>query len=323
MNAMHDLTPTLFRHARRPEWGLAILESETTMHRRFQFQDGQLRTFRRGFYELLEPVDRPLDESLRITEKLEAARDMSIAREEILETSETPVVKLVDQVEHFKATFPEGFADPGYEKLARGEGAPRRLKRQRDPLIEAAREMLSADSLRMWLAHPDDLTPMREALMKVLKATDLVQRSELDIIDALSHKALAEIAEVLLAMWADDAEPSPDFDLAAQFDALVAALTIGDAEPRWCLPTTLLAALFPESFPPVRHAIYREQARWMAPGLRLDRTPTGGQFLRLRKMVKLVQQKLAQQALVARDLFDVWDFMWETLRPKARRAMLS
>jgi BMFP domain-containing protein YqiC len=183
--------------------------------------------------------------------------------------------------------------------------------------------MLSADSLRMWLAHPDDLTPMREALMKVLKATDLVQRSELDIIDALSHKALAEIAEVLRAMWADDAEPSPDFDLAAQFDALVAALTIGDAEPRWCLPTTLLAALFPESFPPVRHAIYREQARWMAPGLRLDRTPTGGQFLRLRKMVKLVQQKLAQQALVARELFDVWDFMWETLRPKARRAMLS
>jgi hypothetical protein len=91
---MHDLTPTLFRHARRPEWGLAILESETTTHRRFQFQDGQLRTFRRGFYELLEPVDRPLDESLRITEKLEAARDMSIAREEILETSETPVVKL-------------------------------------------------------------------------------------------------------------------------------------------------------------------------------------------------------------------------------------
>lgn len=323
MNAMHDLTPTLFRHSRRPEWGLAILESETPLHRRFQFQDGQLRTIRKGFYQLLEPVDRPLDESLRITERLEAARDMSLARQEVLETSETPVVKLVDQVEHFKSSFPGGFADPRYEEMARGEGASRRLKRQRDPLIEAAREALSAETLRGWLKNPNDLKPMREALTKVLKATDLVQRSELDVVDALSTKALAEIAEVLLAMWADAADPSPDFDLEAQFDALVAALTIGDAEPRWCLPTTLLAALFPESFPPVRHAIYREQARWMAPGLRLDRTPTGGQFLRIRKMVKLVQHKLAQQALVARDLFDVWDFMWETLRPKARREMLS
>jgi hypothetical protein len=323
MISTHELTPTLFRHARRPEWGLAILESETPQHRRFQFQDGQLRTFRKGFYELLEPQDRPLDESLRIAERLEAARDMSLAREEVLETSEVPVVKLVDQIDHFKSIYPAGFADPGYEEMARGEGASRRLKRHREQLIATARDALAADRLREWLAAPEDMTPMREALMKVMKATDLVQRSEIDVIDALSHSALADIARVLLALWEDDANPSPDFDLEAKFDALVEALTIGDAEPRWCLPTTLLASLFPDSFPPVRHAIYREQARWMAPRLKLARAPSGRQYLRLRGMATLVRQKLAQQALVARDLFDVWDFMWETLRPKARRELVG
>ncbi|HRE88188.1 MAG TPA: hypothetical protein PK095_03525 [Myxococcota bacterium] len=340
MNAQHDETPTLYRHPRRPDWGLAILDSEDQLHRRYQFQDGELRTIRKGFYQLLEPVDRPLDEQARISERLEAARDVSRARKEIVETSSSSLVSLPDQVGHFKATYPGGFADPRYTEQVRGEGAGRRLKRQRDPLIEQAREALAEDKLRGWLEDSEDMSPMREALLGVLKATDLVKRDELEIVASLTPSALSRVAEVLLAIWEDEnsqggeADPANDnsssdrahdtieLDHEQQFDALVAALTV-ETEPRWCLPTTILAALFPDSYPPVRHNIYREQARWMAPRFKLDRTPSGRQYQRLRAMTAQVRQKLAREALEARDLFDVWDFMWETLRPKAKEALAS
>lgn len=323
MNEQPRATPTLYRHTRRPEWGLAILDSEDQLHRRFQFQDGELRTIRKGFYQLLEPVDRPLDESTRISERLEAARDVSRARREITENSSSSLVSLADQVGHFKASYPGGFADPRYAELARGEGAARRLKRQRDPLIDMAREALAADKLRGWLEHSEDMQPLRGALLSLLKATDMVKREEIDVVDALSPAALNRVAEVLLAIWSDEASEATEIDHEAQFDALVGALTIGDTEPRWCLPTTILAALFPDSYPPVRHAIYREQARWMAPRLKLARTPSGRQYQRLRAMTTQVRKTLAQEELEARDLFDVWDFMWETLRPKAKKALAS
>ena len=47
---------TLYQHQARPQWGLAILAWEGRDKRRYQFQDGKLRTFKQGYYEKLTPV---------------------------------------------------------------------------------------------------------------------------------------------------------------------------------------------------------------------------------------------------------------------------
>ena len=48
----------LYEHSRRPQWGLCILSSEDKTSRKYQFQDGRSRTFKEGFYHLLEAVER-------------------------------------------------------------------------------------------------------------------------------------------------------------------------------------------------------------------------------------------------------------------------
>ena len=52
---------TLYVHSKRSQWGMSILVYEGEGQRRYQFQDGQLRTFKDGYYQLLEPVVNPPD----------------------------------------------------------------------------------------------------------------------------------------------------------------------------------------------------------------------------------------------------------------------
>ena len=67
-----DNAPTLYAHSKRPRWGFAILAWEGREQRRYQFQDGQLRTFKRGYYELLEEVEDPVERAVDIVRDLKA-----------------------------------------------------------------------------------------------------------------------------------------------------------------------------------------------------------------------------------------------------------
>ena len=43
----------LFKHSKRPEWGIAIVAYEQPDKKGFQFEDGKLRIIRDGYYDLL------------------------------------------------------------------------------------------------------------------------------------------------------------------------------------------------------------------------------------------------------------------------------
>ena len=48
---------TFYRHRMRPKWGLAILAWDTGDKRGFQFEDGQVRIIKDGFYDLMIEVE--------------------------------------------------------------------------------------------------------------------------------------------------------------------------------------------------------------------------------------------------------------------------
>src|SRR5690242_18047779 len=62
--------PRLFEHVKRQQWGLAILARESPDSRSFQFEDGQMRTFKQPFLSLLREVKRPEHTARAVAVKL-------------------------------------------------------------------------------------------------------------------------------------------------------------------------------------------------------------------------------------------------------------
>ena len=72
MEESRESLEALYTHVKRPKWGLAILAWEGRESRHYQFQDGQLRTIKDGWYHLLEPVDEPYDSARDIVRDLKS-----------------------------------------------------------------------------------------------------------------------------------------------------------------------------------------------------------------------------------------------------------
>ena len=68
--ATSALPPALYAHTKGQKWGLAILAWERGPCRGYQFEDGVLRIFKEGFYEMLEEVDAPADKAARVIAEL-------------------------------------------------------------------------------------------------------------------------------------------------------------------------------------------------------------------------------------------------------------
>ena len=47
----------LYQHSKMPDWGLAVLAWEREGRRAYQFQDGQLRIIKDGYYQLMEECE--------------------------------------------------------------------------------------------------------------------------------------------------------------------------------------------------------------------------------------------------------------------------
>jgi hypothetical protein len=73
----------------------------------------------------------------------------------------------------------------------------------------------------------------------------------------------------------------------------------------------------------VAPSVYREQAKWMAPNLGLSNVPAPAAYDRCVAMVRAIDEVLRGENLVARDLFDVGEFMRITLAPAGKRRALA
>ncbi|MCA9615585.1 MAG: hypothetical protein KC586_22670, partial [Myxococcales bacterium] len=220
-------------------------------------------------------------------------------------------ITLDEQLAYLVVEFPKVFADPGWAEEHRGDGRKRPLKRHRDALIARARRELSEDALKATREKGADAVV--DGLAKIAKSTSLVgtkEAGELASIDAAHHEAVADALFALLHGKAP---------LEERFDKWVRALETALGEvPSWQLATLYLGTFDPDRHAVVHPSAFESQARFMSPGLRCGDRPMGVLYERLRTMAREVFDRLSERSLVPRDLLDVHDFMWATLKPAAR-----
>ncbi|HVS01367.1 MAG TPA: hypothetical protein VMT16_01235 [Thermoanaerobaculia bacterium] len=303
---------TLYRHTRRPEWGLAILAWERGDQRAYQFDDGKLRVLKDGFFHLMEPVAdvREGAESRVAAELQETLALRGGERRKPLE----PVYPFDDQLRIFRSLFPQGFAGGKWKRARRGEGGES-LKRHRDPAIEAARRLLARDELDELLAS-DRAGAVVDRAVEVLRGTDLVALRSTRDLDGLAGEARQEAGRALRDLLYGDER------YGARFRAWVNALRSGiDRKLSWRLVTALPALVFPDRHTCVRPSAFRKQAAVFAPDRLYSRRPMRRAYSNYLQVAEATRERLTAEGYPPCDLLDVYDFIWVTLRPSAAQQL--
>ncbi len=301
--------PTLFRHTKREKWGLGILQTVMDDRIQMQFQDGRNRYFKKGYYHLLDAVDRPMNVAAGIVDALQQMmpeEDRPERKNRVLPPS------MDEQIEYLRSLFPGGFQDEAYAEHHRGDGRKRPLKRHRDALVARAEKYLTRDVLQ------GDPTAAFKAACKVITVTGLVGAKERKKFKAIEEQHHDEVMSALRALLFGKSK------LIQRFDGYVRALEKAMGEtPSWELATVFPAAVKPNEHPPVRARVQSLQAQWMAPGLLVSDRPMGLLYERLVTMTKGVEDLLTEAGLEPRDFLDIYDFMWITLKPAGQKKIMA
>jgi hypothetical protein len=316
----------LFRHCKRTRWGVAALLWERDGKRAYQFSDGKLRVFKQGFYHLFESAAPPGDGSAKAVRRL--AR---LARaDDLSEAAHLPTLR--DQILLVRRRFPNGFAGDAWRKQYRGVGARKRLKRHRDPAISEAHQLSAErlDPLIASFAWPE----IHARLVAVLQASNLVPATQLRKLEALAPSrelALALRGWVVAASGQleivacepgerehDDDAPvtnSEEAELERRFNHLVRLL---GAAGTWPIVTAIAGLLAPTQHTCVRPSVYEVQGKMLLPNFQVGKHPRYPGYRQHLHVAQTVFDELEHAGLHPHDLLDVYDFVWETLRPAAR-----
>lgn len=317
----NDLLTPLYSHRKGDDWGLAIMAWERGPRRAYQFEDGRLRVFKKGYYDLLEEVDAPADRAMRVIAELQ--RKLGVAAAAAAGTSGAgaartrPDISFEQQLAIFATKYPEGFADPNWIDSHRGDpDKGRRLKRHRVRAITAAQQLLSSDALEA-VIDEQRASEIHASVVELLTSTDLVSAKQLDPLRQLpAARHAAFVSRLRDLLHGDDV-----YEL--RFERFVATLAlVHGAGPSWQLATALPALAVPDQHVCVRPATLRKQAEWMAPRLTFTKTPHGPLCARFDEMAVAVSKQLEEAGLEPADLLDVYDFMRETLSPSAKQLLV-
>jgi hypothetical protein len=297
----------IYRHVDRPEWGLAAFLYSHEDKRAFQFEDGKVRLFKRGYFHHLQLVDAPAAQTARTLARL---GQTSGARSSTT-TTKADALPIAAQRALFAELYPKGFAGARWRKSKRGFDARRRLKRHRNPSITEAHELLNQRSLATALAE-DRSSQLRVALVDLLEKTNLVTARDLSALKESSGVNDRELVVALHGVLYGENET-----LAIRFERWLTELSksCGKA-PSWPVATAPLALALPGSYVCVQSSTFARQAQWMAPNLAGEKQVTGFNYERWLGMIEGVAADLRSAGLTPADNLDVYDFIAETMTPK-------
>ncbi|MCB9759832.1 MAG: hypothetical protein H6739_08365 [Alphaproteobacteria bacterium] len=313
--------PPVFEHAIRPGWGLAVRIDEARTTRTYRFTDGEDRTFKQGWYHLLQKVDKPPAERKAI------ARDLGVTqtpnksslgeRRKPRRARKTKRVKVKDQVRVFRHLHPEGFQGPTFSQEVRGDADSRPLKRLRAHAIATAQTRLAKDKLDRLIAQGRFEEVHAEACA-VVGLTNLCSPSKdlkpLKALEPTLHEPLAVALRAML--WGEG-------DYGERFTAFVEVLRRSEhTRDTWPLTTVFSALVHPREHVCVQPRSFRKQKKTLAPRLTYSSNPTPEVYEGLRGAAVKLQKKLVERhALQPRDLMDVCAFIRATLCPKGLRIL--
>ncbi len=311
LHAYRSGSQTLFKHIKREQWGLAIVDEKSDETATLIFEDGRKHRFHRDFYHLIQAVDRPYDVAKRIYDGIAA---MSSTKKRASRSTEKPV-SVEEQVTFFKGVFDDGFGEE-YGKEHRGDGRARALKRHRDGLVDAATEHLDEGEIRAALLDGEFSDVVKRATA-VLNATDMVAAKERKAFSTVAEEHHEELANAIVGLLYDKG------DLQPRFEAWTQALSIAVGAPSWALVTGLLGARYPQEHLIIDVKTARLQAEWMAAGMTIAIRPSYVQYQRILEMFTNLKGQLGEADLEPKDMLDVVTFAQITLKASARNEILA
>lgn len=298
----------LYRHVKRPEWGVAILAWEKGPRRAYQFEDGRLRKFREGYYSLMQPAE-DVARSQAVVKGLKEALEANKGDRDpkVLE----PVASFEAQIELFRSLYPEGFHDPDWVSDHREDEGGRALKRHREPVMQRTREALSKQRCEELIAS-DRHAELVESVTSILADTSLVALKHVRPLQRLDERETREFAEAVNHLLHGDGPFDPRF----QKYLRIMGHIYGD-RPSWRVATALPALWDPQEQVCVRRSAFVRQAASIAPLARYSRKARTSSYKNFRRVAFVVRERLQEQGFEPRDLLDVHDFIWATLRKAA------
>lgn len=299
----------LYRHTKRPEWGVAVFAWEKGDRRAYQFEDGRLRKFKKGYYSLLEPAEEVKGKREAVISRLEDAIEVSRDRDppKVLE----PTATFEEQIELFHKKYPEGFEDEQWIEDHRGNTGGRDLKRHREPVVAETQDLLSAEKCEAMISE-GRYSDFCETVTGILGSTSLVPLKHVKVLRAMDpdeQEAFAKAAARLL---------HADEDYGTRFKAYLEVMTeVFDGTPSWRIATALPALMYPQEQVCVRRSAFIRQAATIAPAARYSNRTSLRGYKNYRRAAFAVRKRLEAADQKPRDLLDVHDFIWATLRNSA------
>lgn len=314
-----DPAERLFRHSRRPEWGVGLWVREEPTRRRLRFKDGTLRTFKRGFYHLLKAVDVDRVDVDAEFESIAGQHELLAMEERAASArlSNPPMMSFPQQIQVFQALYPGGLQGDAYVHAHRRPASPRQTRKSHSELVaERAKEALGRARLGA-LMDSGSWDLIHEDAVAILAKTSLVSLSAtvrpLKALDAEQRAAFAQALGQLL--YGEER-------YGQRFGRWLRALRDDcGMKVRWPLATIFQALLFPKRHVCVRHKVFDMQARSLRPGTAMLRHPTPAGYRRALQVAKATRRALQEAGQPERDFLDVSAFIWETLRPKAKAVL--
>lgn len=286
--------------------------------RAYQFEDGNLRLFKQGYYDFLQPVkdtdevdvDAVEDElylQLALTEaQRQVTWDAMVSGEEI--------ITLDDQLTLFLYQYPEGFVGEAWTEAHRARESGRSLKRHRDATIEMAQE-LTEEALTEAIESRRYADLVR-SVVEIWRSTDLVAVKEIKIFEAGSKRLNGDFLRALHALLYGT-EPYEE-RMTAYMKVLSEILS---QPPSWQLVTSLPALVNPKRHVCVRPSVFKQQVKTVSPKTKIDSVPDPAVYMELQQMCKALRGFLGANDLQPRDLLDVHDFLRATLSRKSRELL--
>lgn len=297
----------LYRHVKRPEWGVAILAWEKDDRRAYQFEDGRLRKFKEGYYSLLKPAEHKERSDEAVITGLEGAIEANKGKDppKALE----PVAPFEAQVELFLKMYPEGFQDEEWIADHRGDTPGRALKRHRDPVVQELRTKLSQERCDE-LISAGKHSELVDISNEILAGTDLVALKHVKVLRAVEDDdVIKDLAVTIREMFYGDGDFDPRYR-----EYLTVMTEVYDGRPSWRIATALPAIMYPEEHVCVRRSAFARQAAVIAPMARYSRRAKVRSYKNYRRVAFAVMQRLQASGHEPRDLLDIHDFVWATLR---------
>ncbi|MGB5349025.1 MAG: hypothetical protein WBN10_05455, partial [Polyangiales bacterium] len=249
-----SVTPRVFEHVSRKDWGRSVLVLEIPDKRTFLFEDGAERSFRPDYWHKMEIVEVIGNEAVRIDRI--ARRNQAPAPGSTRKSKappKKPDITFEQQVAYFMTLYPVGFEDETYIKSERGVPGGKGREKLKNAAIERAEDLLSQKNL-------DELTGNRsyEEIHQMIYEFLTSTKSTTQKAEATRFKNLPEDSRETVALalrellYGERTYP-------IRFDSFVAALDVEDGAT-WPLTTLLAALVYPNEHLFVKPTFLKKQA---------------------------------------------------------------